>query len=426
MGTLKVRIDYQPREQFLPYHNRTERWAALVAHRRAGKTVACINDLIRDALTCKHRNPRVAYIAPYLVQARDVAWQYVKDYTQAIPGVNYNETELRADFPNGGRLRLYGADNYERLRGLGLYSVTLDEYADFDPRAWTEVIRPALSDLAPESKATFIGTPKGRNNFWQIFDNATRDDDWFSLSLKASETGILQESELHMAKSMMTADAYEQEYECSFQAAIQGAYYGKEMQELEEEGRLTHVPLDPHALVQTSWDLGVGDQTAIILFQQVGKEIHIIDHFEGSGVGLDWYVNELNERKENKGYQFGSHLLPHDVLVKELSTGRSRIESLRSLGIEPTVVPKLSVDDGINAVRRIFPRLWIDESCTHFTECLRQYRTVFDEKRKVYQLRPRHDWTSHSADALRYLAVGLTETGADWYAPLSYENRGIV
>lgn len=426
MGEVRVRIGYEPRQQFVDFHNRPQRWACLVAHRRAGKTVACINDLIRDALTANQPNARVAYVAPYAVQARDIAWAMAKEYTRDIPGTTYNETELRVDFANGARLRLYGADNFERLRGLGLTSVVLDEYADMDPRAWSEVIRATLSDAAPHSRATFIGTPKGRNSFYKIYDEATRDPDWFALELKASQTGILPESELHAAKSVMSADQYAQEYECSFQASVMGAYYARELEQLEAEGRFTAVPFDRHALVNTAWDLGVGDATAIILYQQVGQEIHVIDHFEGSSVGLDWYVEELNRRAKDRGYQYGSHFLPHDVNVRELSSGRTRYESLVDLGIEPQIAPKLPVDDGINAVRRIFPRLWVDAECRHLMECLRQYRTIFDEKRKVFRLKPLHDWTSHSADALRYLAVSLRDTSSDWHRPIEYDNRGIL
>lgn len=423
---LRVRIDYEPRRQFIEYHNRSERWAVIVAHRRAGKTVACINDLIKAALTCKHPNPRVAYIAPYLVQSRDIAWQYAKDFTRDIPGVSYNESELRVDFPTGARLRLYGADNFERLRGLGFDQIVLDEYADMDPRAWTEVIRATLSGAERNGRATFIGTPKGRNSFWEVYDRATRDTEWFDLCLRASETDILPEGELHAAMSMMDNNTYQQEYECSFQAAVVGAYYGKEIVQMEEDGRICNVPIDPHALVHTAFDLGIGDSTAVVLYQSVGQEIHIIDHFENSGVGLDWYVKELERRKEEGGYTFGDHFFPHDVRVRELSSGRSRIESLQSLGIDPVVVPQLPVDDGINAVRRLFPRLWIDEECRQLLECLRQYRTTWDDKRKVYQLRPLHDWTSHSADALRYMAVGLRESGSDWHKEIVYDNRGIV
>jgi len=423
-GTVRVRIGYKPRRQFVGFHERKHRWACLVAHRRAGKTVACINDLIRSALTCQHENPRVAYIAPFLVQARDIAWQYAKDFTRAIPGVTYNESELRVDFPTGARLRLYGADNYDRLRGIGLDAIVLDEFADMDPRAWTEVIRACLSDR--NGRATFIGTPKGRNTFWDIYDNATTDPEWFSMALKASESGILPESELHAARSMMSSDAYNQEYECSFQAAVQGAYYAREIEQAEAEGRVCNVPHDAQALVNTACDLGIGDATEVILFQQCGQEIHVIDHFEGSGVGLDWYVGEIRRRADENGWQLGEHYFPHDVRVKELSSGRSRIESLQGLGIDPVVVPQLGVDDGINAVRRIFPRLWIDQDCKHLLEAIRQYRTVFDEKRKVFQLRPLHDWTSHSADALRYLAVGLRDVSGEWSRAISYDNRGIV
>lgn len=419
--TQRVVIPYSPRPQFLPFHNRTQRFSAIVAHRRAGKTVACVNDLIKAAILCPLENPRFAYIAPYFTQAKDIAWNYVKHYTQSIPGVETNESELRVDLPNGGRVRLYGAENYDRLRGIYLDGVVLDEPADIDPRAWPEVIRPALSDR--KGWACFIGTPKGRNAFYEIWaggsdglwKGAINDPEWFALMLKASETGILDATELADARKIMSADQYEQEYECSFQAAIQGAYYGREMTQAEAGKRICRVPWEPNLKTHTAWDLGVGDSTAIWFVQQLGQEIRVIDYYESSGVGLDHYAKVLG----NKPYVYGEHILPHDVSVKEMSTGRSREETLRSLGIRPKIIPAQNVDDGINAARLLIPRCWFDaDNCKRGIEALRQYRRHYDEKLKNYRSSPLHDWTSHAADAFRYLALGLkADKKQDWSQP---------
>ncbi len=412
--TARVLIPYEPRDQFLPFHARSQRWAVIVAHRRAGKTVACINDLLKQALVCSKPEPRFAYIAPYYAQAKDVAWSYLKHYAAPIPGVQANESELRIDLPNGGRVRLYGAENYDRLRGIYLDGVVMDEPADIDPRAWAEVVRPALSDR--QGWAAFIGTPKGRNAFWSIYDQATRDAAWYHLMLKASETGILPQSELDDARKSMSPDQYEQEYECSFQAAIQGAYYGQEMIQAEKDNRIGRVPHDPALRVETWWDLGIGDSTAIWFAQRTGPEVRIIDYYESSGVGLAHYAQMLDERAKERKYLYGRHVAPHDIEVKELGTGQSRNEVARSLGINFEVARKLPVDDGIQAVRSLLPRCWFDaEKCARGLEALRQYRREWDDKLQAFKARPLHDWTSHAADAARYGAVAGQAMDASKY-----------
>ena len=247
----QITLPYTPRSIMLPFHDRTERFACLVAHRRCGKTVAAVNDLIRDAFVIQRENVRVAYIAPYYNQSKAIAWDYVKQFTAPIPGIKYNESELRADFPNGARLRLFGADNYDSMRGLYFDAVVLDEPADFPVSAWPTVIRPALSDR--KGKATFIGTPKGKNEFWETYHNAQTDLNWFCAMHKASETGILDQEELDEALRTMGEDRYAQEFECSFEAAIQGAYYGTEMKRLTEDGRIGRVPYDRALGVVTAW-----------------------------------------------------------------------------------------------------------------------------------------------------------------------------
>jgi len=399
----RIVIPYKPRDHFRLFHDRQQRWACIVAHRRAGKTVACVNDLIRAALTSEKKNPRFAMIAPHFNQVKDVAWSYLREYTEAIPGSSINESELRVDLPNGGRIRLYGAENYNRLRGILLDGVVMDEFADMDPRAWSEVIRPSLSDR--QGWAVFVGTPKGHNTFYDIYQRAIVDDGWFSLSLPADETGILPPGELDAARGDMTADQYAQEYLCSFDASIRGAYYAAEFKQIDDGGQISSVPAEGMP-VHTAWDLGIGDSTAIWFIQPIGRELRVVDYYEASGVGLPHYAEVL----QNKGYTYGTHYLPHDVMVRELGSGRSREETLRELGIDPKVVPRQDIDDGINAVRRILPMCWFDrEKCGTGIEALRQYCSEFDDKRKVFKSRPLHNWTSHAADAFRYFAVGWAE-----------------
>lgn len=414
--TRDIVIPYAPRIQFLPFHERATRWAAIVAHRRAGKTVACVNELIRAAVECPRKDPRFAYIAPLFNQAKDVAWGYLKEFTRPIPGVEYNETELRVDLPTGARIRLYGADNPDRLRGIYLDGAVLDEFADMSPRLWTEVVRPCLSDR--QGWAVFIGTPKGRNTFWEIWDEAGKHSDWFRLMLKASETALLPKPELDDARRMMGDDRYRQEYECSFDAALLGSYYGKLLEQAEEDKRIGSVPYDTMVPVHTAWDLGVVDATAIWFFQLAGAQIRVIDYYEASGQDLTHYAKIL----DSKPYKYGDHLLPHDAKVPEIgvSGARTRLETLQSLGLRSArVVKQVRVDDGLNAARTILPRCAFDRvKCDQGLKALRQYHQEWDEERKTFALRPFHDWSSHAADAFRYLAVGLDSIpDASWIVP---------
>jgi hypothetical protein len=338
------------------------------------------------------------------VQAKDVAWSYVKQFAGPIPGTSFNEAELRADLPNGARIRLYGADNYDRMRGIYLDGIILDEYADMPPAAWGEVLRPALADR--QGWAVFIGTPKGRNSFWELWERAQKDPEWFSLMLKASETGLLPARELDAARAEMTPEQFAQEFECSFDAAILGAYYGREIADAEREGRIGDVPVAPELPVHTVWDLGIGDDTAIWFFQVSGNEIRVVDYYANHGQAIPHYVAELAAR----GYRYGTDWVPHDARVRSLETGRTRVETLIAAGRKPRLVPDHKRDDGINALRLTLPRMWFDEAKTRDgVEALRQYRREYDEKTKAFKDHPRHDWTSHAADAARYLAMAWRE-----------------
>ena len=401
---MQVVIPYKPRPLQREIHASLRRWNLLVCHRRFGKTVFAINELIKQAAKCDKKMPRYAYVAPYYKQAKQIAWDYLKDFTRPIPGIKINESELRVDFPWGARIQLFGADSPDSMRGLYLDGVVLDEYADMSPRIFSEVIRPALSDR--EGGAIFIGSAKGGTPFYDLWERVKEDPDWFTKVYPASETKVIPEAELADAKKIMDEDEYNQEYECSWTASIKGAYYGKQLAEAQEQDRIGKVPYDPRLPVQTAWDLGVGDSTAIWFFQVLGQEIRIIDYHEDSGEGLPYYAKILDQR----GYKYGDHWAPHDIQVRELGSGKSRIETAKLLGIQFRIVPNLSIDDGINAVRNTIPRCWIDaKKCELGLQALRNYRKEYDDRRQEYKPRPLHDWSSHAADAFRYLAVGLKD-----------------
>jgi phage terminase large subunit len=400
-----VNLGYTARPQFSPFHKRRQRWAVIVAHRRAGKTVACILDLIDGALRCPKPRPRFGYVAPQLKQAKSVAWDYLRHYGLKVPGATPHEGELRVDFPNGGRVRLYGSDNPDALRGEYFDGVVLDEAADSSPRVFSEILRPALSDRA--GWGAWIGSAKGMNDFFDLWQEARSDPErYFALILRASQTGIVPQDELDDARRSMTPEQYEQEFECSFQAAIIGAYYGKELQRAEDDGRIVEGLYDPGYAVHTAWDLGISDHTVIWFAQVVGYQVRVVDCYAANGYGLDHYARVL----QDKGYRYGRHYFPHDVAAREIGTGRTRVETLHNLRVSPEIGLQRTKEDSINAVRRILPRCAFDrDRCEEGLKALRQYRREWDDVRKVFVERPLHNWTSHFADAFAELAAGVEE-----------------
>jgi hypothetical protein len=419
-------LGYRPRPPQLDIHHAVNRnrFTVVVAHRRMGKTVSAILHLINAALNNEKKNPRFAYIAPTYSQAKRVAFDYLVEYTRPL-GAKVNIQELRVDFL-GRRISLYGSENPDSLRGQYFDGVVLDEIGDQNPKIWTEIIIPALEDRNTEDKPTwclFIGTPKGNNHFASFKERALKGNGWKFLEFKASETGILNHEALAKAKAEMGEDKFRQEFECSFDAPVEGAYYGQLLNEADEQNRVTTIPKDKLARIVCSWDLGVSDSTCIWVAQIVGKEVQLIDATENHGVGLDYYVSWLRER----GYDKGQQILPHDVRVREMSSGKSRQEVLMEAGLDVTIAPSLSVADGIQAVRRLLPRCWFDaEGTKQGLSALRNYRRVFDEKRNVFFDTPLHDWASHYADSFRYLAIGLNEVDSDWGKPINVNNKWVV
>ena len=381
-----------------------QRWAIVVAHRRCGKTVACINDLVVRASLEGKKDGRYAYVAPYYSQAKNIAWDYLVRFAEPVLA-KANQSELWVELINGSRIRLFGADNPDALRGLYLDGIVLDEYADMRPRIWGEIIRPLLADRL--GWAVFIGTPKGHNAFWDLYNNASKDDRWYVKTLRASQTGLLPKEELEDAAKSMSQDQYMQEFECDFESAIVGAFYGKEMRLLTDQGRITDVRHDPMFKVHTAWDLGYSDDTAIWFFQVIHGEIRLLDYHYSNGQPVAFYAGIVESREMERGYAYGYHYLPHDARAKTLASNRSVIEQLGDkLPIKSLrIVPNLGLQDGIQASRLALTRAWFDHKCEDGIECLRQYQREYDEDKKVFRDKPRHDWTSHGADAWRYLSI---------------------
>lgn len=401
MTTKRIVLPYAPRAAFEPYHATTARFRLLLAHRRAGKSMSMISELGRSAVTCRLPFPRVALIAPFRNQAKRELWEPAKRALAPMMAGQPNESELIIPLMNSAKFELHGADNQDALRGGYFDDCALDEYADMPFGFFEKVILPRLSDR--RGRATIAGTPKGPNHLKDRAEQAEADADWFKAYLPASKTGIIPDDELDLLRRNMPPEDYAQEYELDFNSAIKGAYYGALMADADRDGRITQVPVDPSVRVHTSWDLGIGDSTAIWFWQVCGREFHVVDYYEANGEALPHYVRVLEEKR----YLYGSHYLPHDAQARELGTGKSRVETLAGLGLEATVVPALGLDDQRNAVRQVLPMCWFDRQRTaQGRAALENYRAAWDDTRKVFSAKPRHDWASHGSSAFAGFCVG--------------------
>jgi len=345
--------------------------------------------------------------------AKRIIWDYAKAFTKNIPGVVANENELRIDISLFGdetdtlRFQLWGAEKPDKLVGTYLDGAILDEFGTMNPATWTTAIRPQLSDR--KGWATFVGTPRGKNSFYDLQRYAmdSKDPEWFTRTHKASETGYVDAKELESARRTMGEEEYLQEYECSFEAALKGAYYSKLMGNLENTGRMRPIGYDPSLGVITAWDLGMNDSLVIWFVQRHFREVRLIDYLEMKDMadGLPDVVREL----KNKPYIYSTHLLPHDAAVRGLNDGKSRTDTLKALGLRGIeVLERKGLNDGINAVKNLLPMCWFDINTTaRGIDCLRSYRRDWDDKAQVFRDKPLHDWASHGADAFRTLAMGI-------------------
>jgi len=398
---------YQPRTQLLPFHKRDKRWTVIVAHRRFGKTYGACADLVIGALETGLPRPQFAYLAPMRDQAKKVAWAYLKELTEPLWNKKPNEAELKITIDNayGNVSTIYvgGADNPDSLRGLYFDGVILDEFGDMRPTAWLSVLRPALSDRM--GWAVFMGTPKGRNMFWTMREEARMNPDThLLLEFPASKTGIINSNELEQARAQMTAETYAIEYECSFDASIPGSYFARDIGLLTEQGRIGTGDIfqrDPEFPVNVVGDLGFTDSCAWWVWQQAPGGFRIVGYYENHGREIEHYIEWIRSLGN-----VDEVWLPHDARAKSLQTGRSIVETFLSAGVVPKIVPRMKLQDSIEAARQVLAACWFDEEkCYEGLEHLRAYCRIWDEKTGAFRNQPNHDAHSHGADSFRYLAA---------------------
>ena len=429
----KVTTGYVARPWQRRTHNKLKRHNILVFHRRGGKTVFSVNEMIDKALRFSKRdpktgqffkNPQFAFVAPTYKQVETIAWGYFKEYCKNIPGVKFNESKLRITFPHPHgvcTIFLFGAENFDSMRGIYLDGYILDEFADMHPDVRDKVLLPTLSDR--QGWEIIIGTPKGDNAFKRLYMIAKEDPDvWFSCLHKASETGILDVDELKMLQMTMSEEAYRQEYECDFEAAPKGYYYATQMMHAQDEGRIGEFPYNPNYMVGTFWDIGMTDSTVIWFVQEIDKQVYIIDYYENHGMGYDHY----HKICADKGYKYSWHYFPHDVKQPDPLSGGTRLSYLNGLPEftgKIQVVPKsANIAEDIHKVRLFLSTCKFDRTNTvDGRKALSAYQRKYDAKEQVYSKTPLHNWASNGADGFRQLAVSFESgmlNGVDPYQNL--------
>jgi len=418
----KIRVpDFDPRPyqlDFLQAMDEGCRRAVLVWHRRAGKEIACWNYLIREA--CCGRVGTYCYFFPTSRLGRRILWdgankdgkRFIDYIPRELVDGQPNSVEMRITLKNGSVIQIIGTDQIINV-GINPIGCVFSEYSLQDQKAWN-FTRPILREN--DGWAIFNFTPRGRNHAYDMFLMAEDNPDWFCQRLTISETGVLDEADMDAErKEGMSEHLIQQEYYCNFDQGQEGSYYAKYLSEAEMSGRVTNVPYDPYAFVDTFWDIGVADSTSIIFAQAIGQEIHIIDYYQAEGEGLNHYAAVLRKKAEENLWQYGTHWAPHDIQVRELSSGaKTRLQMAKQLGIDFSIVPNISIQEGIEMTRGMWHKFWIDsKKCKFLLKCAENYHKSYNERLNVYSDKPVHDWSSHCADALRYLAVAQNAAKRD-------------
>jgi hypothetical protein len=391
-------------------------------HRRAGKDDVLLH---RTAVAMFERPASYWHCLPEFEQARKAIWTAVNPHTgkrridEAFPPEireSKDEQSMFMRLKNGATWQLIGSDRYNNLVGAGVAGVTFSEFALANPSAWG-YIRPMLEENA--GWATFISTPRGRNHFKSLLDMAKGHPGWFAEVLSVHDTGALSPEQVEESLKEYVAlygedigtAQFEQEYLCSFNAAILGAFYAREMVTVRKEGRIAEIEPIPGRQVHRAWDIGVRDDTSIWWFQVVGAQVFILDCYTASGVGLDHYADIVHKRHEERGWPLGVDYVPHDAKVKEWISGRTRVEAMRGFGLNPELCPDATKLDGINAARQTLARCVFHPRCEdEGIAALEQYRREWDDEKKAFKASELHDWSSHLADAFRYLSLSWRKT----------------
>ena len=414
MPEITIPFNFTPRPyQVALYNCLADGYTRAVAiwHRRSGKDKTLINLLTKEAFK---RKGTYFYLLPTYAQGRRIIWDGMDrqgfkflDHIPKEVRENTNSTEMKITLRNGSIIQVIGSDSYNAIMGTNPLGCVLSEFALQDPRGWN-YIRPILREN--KGWAVFNSTPRGHNHLYDLHNMAKGNPDWFSQVLTVTDTGVLTEADVtDERKSGMDEDLVQQEFYCSFDAALPGAFFAREMLQAREQGRICGVPIVPGIPVDTHWDLGMDDATSIWFSQTIGREIHLIDYEEHSGEGLAFYADLLRDKKEKMSWSYGVHKGPHDIEVRELGTGKSRLEIANGMGLKFEVVPRpYRKEDSIAAARNILASCWFDKDrCDIGIQGLISYRKDYDEKNKVFKLRPVHDWASHPSDAFQTLALGF-------------------
>jgi hypothetical protein len=381
-------------------------------HRRSGKDLTIFNWVIKKLLTevCT-----CFYILPTYSQAKKVIWDSITiegfrffDYIPDEIVLSKNKQELKINLVNGSTLQLIGSDNIDSLVGTNPKIIVFSEYAIQSPAAW-DYLRPILD--VNKGYAIFISTPRGKNHFYDLLSMARANKDkWFSEVLTIKDTNVLNEEDMEQAKKEgMSDELIQQEFYCSFSRGVEGSYYGKLIEKARDDGRICNVAWEPRSLVNTAWDHGFGDSTSIVFWQDVGGEVRIIDAYENFGEGISHYVKHI----QGKPYAYGAHYFPHDAGSGSIQTGKTTQGIAEELGLKTTLLPRPhDISAGIEFTRSLLNICFIDENkCRHLIKCLENYHKKYNEKTQAYSETPTHDWTSHMADAARYMATARVEYG---------------
>lgn len=389
-----------------PFHQRNERFSILVMHRRAGKTVSVVNDLLEKCSYNTRPNPRYGYIAPLFRQAKEIAWQYLKDYAAPF-NPKISESGLFVELPhNQGRITLYGADNPDSFRGLYFDGAALDEYGNISPSVWKQVLLPALIDR--RGWAVFMGTPNGPNHFRDMWYEKEDDPSWFRQKMDVYQTGVIPSDDLAEMQKIMDPEEFAQEMLCSFEASTRGAFYARQVEQAEQAGRVsTAHTAQPGLPIHFALDLGWRDDTTLWAWQdRPGAQALVVSTQAGNTRPISHYISLIAQTCRDFACPRGTVWLPHDAKAKSLQTGLSTVEQFIRVGIRPKIVPELDLMDGIAVARATFEQYHF--ALPHAKDgvfALKSYHKEWDEDKKVYRDKPAHDWSSHYADAFRYMCV---------------------
>ena len=364
------------------------------------------------------------HLFPKQTQARKAIWNGINSDGQSILDQVFPEPvrartssqEMMIELKNGSTWQLAGSDNYDSLVGANPVGVVFSEWSLCDPNAWA-YIRPMLAENG--GWAVFIYTPRGKNHGFTLYNMAKKADEWFCQNLTVNDTKRADGSPVISPEAIETERAegmeealIQQEFFGSFEAQIPGAYFADQLQQAKDQNRVGRIPIEPSLQVHTAWDLGISDSMSIWFFQAMGKEIRLVDYYESNGKGMEHYIQYLTQWADRNGVIYGQHLAPHDIEVRELTSGRSRKDVARDMGITFRTVqrPRTKIE-GIQAIRRMFPRFWIDdERAEQGYACIASYHREWDEKHQRFRDQPVHDWASHGADALQTLSLGWRDT----------------